>query len=128
MTKTIITIVGIVIIVFAGVLFFSNSQPSPAQTDELTGTWYTEGQAEEIKWTVKYVFKNERYTSTITQDNGAETRIDEGPYKILTRFGDGTMDVLKQSETQNKSYEVVIQMIEDGNALLLEGMRMDRIE
>ncbi len=127
MSKTIGTIVGIVIIVFAAVMFFTANQTSN-NTDELTGKWYTESVTEDISWSVEYTFKDGRYTSLVKQDNGADERFDEGPYRILSRHEDGSMIVMKASDTFEKSYEVVISVAEDGNSLSLEGMKMDRVE
>ncbi len=124
MSKTILTIVGIVIIVFAGVMFFTSNQSS--QSDELTGTWYIESETEGIKYSVEYIFKDGRYTSIVKQDNGADPRVDEGTYNILSKHEDNSLVVQKNSETHNKNYEVAIVIIEDSNALLLEGMRMNR--
>jgi hypothetical protein len=127
MPKTIATIVGIVIIVFAGVMFFSNSS-TQKNVDELTGSWYTESITEDVTWSVDYTFKDGRYTSLIKQNNGADERFDEGPYKVISRHDDGSMVVMKTSDVFDKSYEVGIVIMEDGNSLLLEGMKMDRVQ
>lgn len=128
-----ILIIILAIVLIAGGWLTLNKQKSPATThsansnqheitDEFTGSWRGGGTNKDgYKWFVVYKFKNNTYD--MITDSAMK---DHGTYIISKRFLDGSVQMTKTSDVFKKTYDVFNTFADNGNTLIIDGMKLKK--
>ena len=90
--------------------------------DELTGRWRAGGtNADGFEWFMEYEFSNGSYNLKTGTDYK-----EEGTYRITQRYLDGSIEVEKTFDDNQKTYVMVIRTTDNPDILFLEGVQLNR--
>lgn len=123
---TLVLIVGIFIV--GGFFLWPKIHSEPPVTivvkDELTGRWYAgKTNADGFEWFMEYEFSNGSYSLKTGTDYK-----EEGIYQITQRYLDGSIEVEKTFDDNQKTYVMVIRTTDNPDILFLEGVQLNRIK
>jgi len=125
-----LAIIAILIVIAGGFLLTqktpngtAGNQPQEVK-DEFTGTWRGDGTTKDnYTWFVVYTFKNGTYN--MTTDSSMK---DHGTYVIAKRFEDKSIQMTKTSVDFNRTYDVFNSFADNGNTLIIDGMKLHRVK
>ncbi|MBI2473026.1 hypothetical protein HYV70_00515 [Candidatus Uhrbacteria bacterium] len=92
--------------------------------DELIGRWHAGGtNTDGFEWFMEYEFSNGSYRL----NTGTDYK-EEGTYRITQRYLDGSIEVEKTFDNNQKTYTMVIRTTDDPDVLFLEGVQLNRVK